>query len=657
MYKIVYLDRFGSIESTFISDARMLLGNLPHAHWQPLWYCGTRADYVYPPGLRYGTAILTKLLHTSPPRAYHIYIALFYAIGIVAVYLLVRIGNGSRLFAWLAAAGTALLSPSFLFLSEFRLDSGFLAPQRLHALINYGEGPHISALSVLPFVFIAVLLWMHRSNPAWLAVSAIAAAAVVTNNFYGATALAILFPILAWSCFVVRPEVKLLAYFAGIAALAYGLTAWWLVPSYLSVTSRNLKLVAEEGNSWSVVVLIVAILAFLFVTFKLPDRLKSAYGIFVWGGFLFLGLYILGRRYLGFQVAGESSRLVPEFDLFFILAMIEVLRWMWNLHPSKGPSWLPRAAVVLIIAASCWPVPYYLRHAYMPFPEDHNWRDRIEYRTTKWMQENLPGKRALATGSIRFWYNAWFDLPQLDGGSQQGVLNLNVVTSQPRMMWGYDMDLNRLWLKALAVDVAIIPQKESKELYHDQAPEILPLWRKEFPVLRDDGEGNIYYRIDRRVQGIVRIVDSGRMQGLVPIPAQEERVPLLNYVNAIEADPATGGSKDRIHMTRPNTDEMHVQASIAPGEAILVQESFDPGWHAYANGQPIPIEKDPVGFMLLRAEPGAQRVVLRFEPTAEIRVGLILSTLSVIIAAVLVFFGCRSVRATTSPTLAASSAR
>jgi len=652
LFKIVYLDRFSSIESTFIADGRMLLGNFPHSHWQPLWYCGTRADYVYPPGLRYGTAILTKLLHTSPPRAYHIYIALFYVLGILAVYLMVRIGNGSRLFAWLAAAGTALLSPSFLFLPEYLKDSGFLAPQRLHALITYGEGPHISSLSALPYVFAAALLWMRRGNPAWIAASAIAAAVVVTNNFYGATALAILFPILTWACFVSKPSVKLLAAFVSIAALAYGLTAWWLVPSYIRVTSENLKLVAEQGNSWSVVLLIVVVLVFVAVTLKLPARFKSSYGLFVWGGFLFLSLYVMGHQFFHFQVAGESSRVIPEFDLFFILAAIEILRWLWNWRPAKGPVWLPRVVAGLIIAASCWPVPYYLKHAYLPFPEDHTWRDRVEYKTTKWIHENLPGLRVLATGSIRFWYDAWFDLPQLDGGSQQGVLNLNIVNSQPRMMWGNDMELVRLWLKALGTDVAVIPQEKSKEIYHDLAPELLPLWRKEFPVLRDDGEGNIFYRVDRRVPGIVRIVDAGGMKGLVRIPAQEERIPLRNYVNAIEAEPRAPGAGDRLKMVRPNPDEMRLQATVEPGEAVLVQESFDPAWHAYSNGKPVPIEKDPIGFMLLHTEPGAQSIVLIFEPTLEIRAGLLVSFLSVLMAAAMIVFGYR--RRSTKPASAAS---
>ena len=653
MYKTVYLDRFASIESTFISDGRMLLNNLPHRNWQPLWYCGTRADYVYPPALRYGTAILARLLHTSPPRAYHIYVSLFYAIGIVAIYLLIRVGNGSRWFAWLGAAATALMSPSFLFLPALRNDSVYSAPQRLHALITYGEGPHISALSILPFVFITVLLWMRNRNPAWLAASAFFAALVVTNNFYGATALAISFPILVWACFTAKPSLRLLASFAAIAALAYGLTAWWLVPSYLRVTSENLKLVAEPGNTWSIAVLGVTIIVFVAITWLLPARLKSIYGIFVWGGFLFFSLDVLGHTFFHFQVAGESTRLVPELDLFFILAAIEVLRRLWSWRPAKVPVWLPRAVVIVLVLACGRTVPRYLKHAYELFPQSYEWRNQVEYKTAKWVHENLPGQRVLAMGSIRFWFDAWHDLPQVDGGSQQGVLNLNIVTAQPRFSASTDTELIRLWLMALGADAAIVSEKNSTEIYHDLAPELLPLWRKEFPVLRDDGEGNIFYRIDRRAPGIVRIVEADGMKGLAQIPPQDERIPLRNYVNAIEAEPRTPGANGRIRMARPNPDEMRMQASLAYGEAILVQESFDPGWHAYSNGNPVPIEKDPIGFMLLHAGPGAQTVTLIFEPTFEIRAGLILSILSVILVVALVVFGYR--RGATNPAPATSS--
>jgi len=75
-YTHKYTDQWPSIESTFISDARFLAAHWPHPQWQPLWYTGTRFDYIYPPALRYGTALLSKVFemcirdsrHTMPPR-------------------------------------------------------------------------------------------------------------------------------------------------------------------------------------------------------------------------------------------------------------------------------------------------------------------------------------------------------------------------------------------------------------------------------------------------------------------------------------------------------------------------------------------------------------------------------------------------------------
>src|SRR5260370_43265 len=112
LLKLEYLDNWGSIESTFISDARMLREHLPHPAWQPLWYCGTRFDYIYPPALRYGTALTSLVFVVSTARAYHLYIGVLYALGIAGVYLLAYAGSRSRAQGWLAAVLTAVLSPS-----------------------------------------------------------------------------------------------------------------------------------------------------------------------------------------------------------------------------------------------------------------------------------------------------------------------------------------------------------------------------------------------------------------------------------------------------------------------------------------------------------------------------------------------------------------
>src|SRR5665213_3173238 len=85
LFRLEYLNNWGSIESTFIADARMLIVHFPHPGWQPLWYCGTRFDFIYPPALRYGTAAIAMLGHLSTARAYHIYTAVFSVAGIVSI--------------------------------------------------------------------------------------------------------------------------------------------------------------------------------------------------------------------------------------------------------------------------------------------------------------------------------------------------------------------------------------------------------------------------------------------------------------------------------------------------------------------------------------------------------------------------------------------
>ncbi len=186
----------------------MLSEHLPHPGWQPLWYCGTRTDYIYPPALRYGTVLISRVGRVLPARAYHLYIAVFYVFGIVAVYWLVRVG--SRIARRRAACSRWLRRCSrlrFCCCSRIRHDSGYWVPQRLHVLMAYGEGPHISALCVLPAALAAAFLAL-RSMAARRAGGSRRAlcALVVANNFYGATALAIFYPVLVWSVWVGRAK-------------------------------------------------------------------------------------------------------------------------------------------------------------------------------------------------------------------------------------------------------------------------------------------------------------------------------------------------------------------------------------------------------------------------------------------------------------------
>jgi hypothetical protein len=621
VFKAEYITQWGSIESTFIADARMLREHLPHPAWQPLWYCGTRFDYIYPPALRYGTALISLLAGISTARAYHLYTGFFYALGVAGVYWLVYSGSRSRAQAWLAAIFTALLSPTLLLMRDFRIDSGFWVPQRLHVLSQYGEGPHISALSILGFALAASYRALRERRPAVLVVAGTLCAAVVANNFYGATALAMFFPLLTWAVWleVRRPAVWLRA--LGIAALAYGLCAFWLTPSFLRITAIDMRLVAEPSKFSSVAIALCCVALFCVATFQAAKRKTiSAWPVFVVGAAAFTSIYVLGHYYLGLAIAGNAVRLNPEFDLALILLAA------WCLVTAWKQKWL-RPIAAIILCAACYPAGMYLAHRRAPYRRAHDVQERPEYRLTKWLNENLPGARAMPCGSIRYWYDAWYDDAQSDGGSDQGMLNQLLPMAHWQITRGARADLAIGWLQALGVDAVIVPFNGSQETFHEYShPE---KFQGRLPELYNDHQGNIIFRVPRRFPAIARVVDRASLTAADAPRGGEDWERLTRYVDAVE-----NGPDSPVLAKWSGFEALDLQASTLPGQAVLLQETYDPAWQARSDGKTLPIAHDAFGFMVIAAPPGAHTIHLHFESPLENRIGWIITAITCLIAVV-----------------------
>ncbi|PWU05076.1 MAG: hypothetical protein C5B51_15450 [Terriglobia bacterium] len=625
-FKAKYTDKWASIESTFIADARFLIDHWPHPQWQPLWYGGTRFDYIYPPALRYGTAVISKTFGYWPVKAYHVYTAFFYCIGIAGVFLLIRTGTRSRRAAWLGAAAAALMSPSFLILKEFRDDAWMLLPLRLGVLVKYGEGPHMTALAFVPIALAFTWMAMEARRPAALAAAAVFSAAVASNNFYGATALAVFYPILVWSFWITRQDRRILVPALAIPVLAYGLTAFWLVPSYFKVTSENMKYVSEHGTTWSIWIAVIAAIAFALATDRWArGKPQRTWAVFTGGNVLFFSLDILGNKFFNFRIAGEPLRLVPELDLVYILGVVTVLLWMWDL-----PGRWPRATVIAVTLAAFATTAGYLRHAWHMFPLWPDYQNRVEYQVSEWLWKNMPEARAYPSGSVRFWYDTWHDLPQLGGGSEQGLLNGFVENAQWELNLGPNAEPGILWLQSMGVDTVYVSDKRSQEVFKDFVhPE---KFESVLPVIYDDHKGNFVYRVPRRYPSRARVVETARLQSLKPPQGNVDVENMRAYVEVIERGPDSPAT-----VARNGTDAMSVRAKLAPGQSIVVQESYDPAWQAWSGGQPIAIHKDPMGLMALDAPPGEQEIQLRFVTPLENQVGRAVTAVSLL--AVLALFG------------------
>jgi hypothetical protein len=633
LFKVKYLDKWASIESTFISDARFLAEHWPHPNWQPLWYCGTRFDYVYPPMLRYGTAGLTKLFPILPVRAYHIYTAFFYCLGIAGVYLFVRICSGSRGAAWLAAIAATLVSPSFLFMKDARADAWYWVPQRLGVLVRYGEGPHMTALALLPIALAFAYRAMQKRRPIDLALAAVGCAMVVSNNFYGATSLAIIFPILAWSLYITQLDMKIWWRALAIILLAYGLTASWLVPSYLRITLANMQFVSEKGNAWSIWVGLAVAIAFILLTDKYArGKTAHAYTVLVIGIVVFFTMNVLGQYYFNFRIIGEPSRMVPELDLVLIIGAVEILRRLWY----SKPQWrtVARTAAAVVVVVSLATSKGFVRRAWRMYPTDPNVKERVEYRMQDWIAQNMPQARTLAAGSVRFWYDAWNNLPELGGGSDQGLSNTISIPAQWQILMGDNAELSVLWLQVLGTDAIIVSDEKSQDTYHDYAAP------KKFvgvlPVLLDDKQGNVIYRVPRRYPGLARVVNTRELDSLGPILQDGDLNGLRAHAALVERGPDVPAQS-----WWESTDVLRVKAKLSEGQSLVVQESYDVALRAYSGGRPLPVRPDSLGFIRIDAPPRDYDIRLVYELPWENIAGRILSVIAFGVLATLLIRGVR----------------
>ncbi len=179
-------------------------------------------------------------------------------------------------------------------------------------------------------------------------------------------------------------------------------------------------------------------------------------------------------------------------------------------------------------------------------------------------------------------------------------------------------------------------------MYHDfPVPEKLA---GKLPVLYDDGVGNVIYQVPRRYPSLARVVDRAQFDALAPLE-QSNLAPLRAYTAAIEAGPDSPATT-----IWRGTDAMQIHATIAAGQSILVQTTYDPSWHAYDKGHALTVRRDQsADFTVIDAPPGEHDITLVFETPLENRVGWLLTGLSLLTVAALVlrsYFVAGSAKAT-----------
>jgi hypothetical protein len=513
----------------------------------------------------------------------------------------------------------------------------YSCPQRLNALVRWGEGPHISALCVLPLALAFAYWAMTRRNLATLSAAAALCALVVSNNFYGAVTLAILYPLLVWCVWVGYQEHKVWLWAAAIPVLSYGLTAVWLVPSYLRETTANLAMVAASGKP-SHIALAAALMAVFLVLSYVFGRFRRdlVYPLFVSGATLLFAVAVLGEAFFQLQVFGSAMRFVPELDIALILAWLEICRQLaarFSLrNPAQARLW--QAAAVVLALVPLMFCRFYVSNAWRLYVEDPNYEQRVEYRLSHWMADNRPDVRTYVEGSIRFWYNVWQDLPQLTGGSHQGTANQNLEAVEWNLRSAQAGEWAKEWMLAFGVGATIVSEKTSQDVY----PTLLDPYKFDgvLPVLLDNGAGDTIYEVPRRFPARARVVDEAVVRALLPVSEGWYRDRLQAYVRAVEQGPDSPVTQE---WRGPET--MLLRATFEPGQLLLIQESYDPAWHAYLDGTELGVREDVLGQTLVAVPPGEHEILMRFELPLENWIGRILTMIAILVTLTLAVLGAR----------------
>ena len=177
--------------------ARWARENWNDLTWFPLWYGGIPYHNTYPPLLHLIVAAVSALLGLTPAHAYHAVTAVFYSLGPVTLYWLALRLCGSRAYSFAAGLFYSLISTSTLLIPGVRHDAGgFWGPRRLQAMVQYGEGPHVAALTLLPLAIVLLSHGFEKRRPVWWLAAALGLAAVALTNWLGAAALAM--AVAAW---------------------------------------------------------------------------------------------------------------------------------------------------------------------------------------------------------------------------------------------------------------------------------------------------------------------------------------------------------------------------------------------------------------------------------------------------------------------------
>jgi hypothetical protein len=605
----------GSIEGGYAGMARFFSQNPNPWGWNPTQYCGLPAQFTYLPGLPYLAGAISRIAPRLPPDyAYRILASTLACLGPATLFLFVVYFTRSRWWALGAALAYTFYSPSYYLVHTIDVDRGksFL-PWRLQALVKYGEGPHNAGLTLIPLALIAVWRAAVSRGFAPIFLAATLLGAVTLTNWVAALALAccclLMLVSLAGSSAVTGFRAGRVFAAAG---LAYGLACFWLTPSFIRTIAFNWPADAFNYQLLGPQRLLLAGLPCAVLVLRLGLGKIFPRQYYLW--FVTLSLLAFGWVTLWFYARGlntvpESRRYALEMEMFLALTAFELLRLAMR-APIAPLRFFAVYAALAVFLSGWGQVRSYITQGFddrrPAAPEGF-----IEYRAAKRLAELAPQGRVFASGGLRFRLNSWYPIPQVGGGFESGLSSRAPLSLSFQIRSGDGVDAVRE-LRTLGVEYVVVHGPKSREYYRD-------------------------FKNPQKFDGLLERVWREEDDTIYRVPFSS----LAHVANlAGVSEPDAGGT---LAVAWRGSSEVHVGGAIPEGRVVSLKVNYDPGWRAAQDGRPIAVERDRLGYMVLRANASpAANIELRFRGSVEQRVMAALSAITWIGSIAAVMAGKRS---------------
>jgi hypothetical protein len=557
-----------------------------HPSWWPYWDCGIPFELTYAPGIPAMTALIAAVRHIPQLLAFNTVTGIVYCLGPIALFIMAAWIMRSPRYGFIVSliysltSLTQLLSPDGPFAWR-----EFWGARRIYVTAVWDDTPHLAAVSLLPLIILFLSLSIRRRRVVYYAVSSALIAMAALCSAFGPTDTA-----LAAICllFVLHRERLTfnIALIAGIGAFAWALTAPFLSPVVISAVGESS---GRDGTGWTIasytavaVVILGWAILWHFLQHRTSDWRMRFFTLFA---YLMTSVPMIAQ-YLNRQFLPQPTRYRLEMEMALAVFVVFALRPLVDRLPVSI-----RAGLLLSILALAGEQVAADKKFAKAILVPSDVPSMIESRVSNWTARNLPGVRVSMPGSVAQWSTLFNPGQEFTGSSWSMAYNSVQQYANDGIFAFENPAKPLLWLKAYGVGAICVPGAKSPVFWNTMR------YPRKFdgtlPVLWQEEDTTIF-GIPMRSTSLAHVVPESAVVATRP-KTPDDVVQVERYVAALEdaALPIAtfrweGNNRFVIGLPRDSVN------------AVSVQVSWHPGWHAAVNGRKIALARDALGLMWMK---------------------------------------------------------